>query len=137
MDITKKHDFPIPERPDAIVPREQASLAVEVLTAQLFQENLQILLDAARFADIPRGSREVPQSWIDQMGEERATAAFRVALYAQMSAKEAPVALKMATTVVLGVMKALEASTARKRPLSVGHAVEMPAPQFAEIEVDD
>lgn len=92
---------------------------VETVTDQLFQETTTILQSALAFADIEPGATEPPQEWIDRFGEDGALKRFRIAQYAQLTHKDAPIGLEIATKVAVGITKAKLDRSPGNRPLNV------------------
>lgn len=109
---------------------------------ELYEEAASILRDAMRFADVemavPEGETlQVPKEWGREMSPERAKKALRIAASAWMSAKDAPVALKLAAQTVTGVIKARATEKQGPRQLNVTFVKMVGAPQqFPELEVD-
>ena len=114
---------------------KRAMQVIREATANILEENLLTLQAAAKWADFDPGS-PVPEEWIEQLGEERATKVWRVACAAQLPSKDAPIGLKMAATVVQGIMTTYERNSNYNRELAAG-VVDMPTESFPEQEVDD
>ena len=75
-------------------------------------------------ADITRD--EPPAAWVRDLGPARAAERFRLAKYALMSQKDAPVGLKIATAVHSSIVKARATEKGGTRVLNVA-LVQMPA----------
>lgn len=79
-----------------------------------------------------------PEAWVKELGRERAAERFRLAKYALMSAKDAPVGLKMALQVHSSIVKARATEKAGSRVMNV-QIVQMPnaVVDYPEIEVGE
>lgn len=101
---------------------------------QLLEENLQIVGDAAKFRKIDPGQDQLPVEWLLELGAEGARERMRVAQAAWLPVKDAPIALKMAQSVALGIIKARATEKAAPRTLNVAF-VQLPAPRqdFGEV----
>lgn len=77
---------------------------------------------------------EPPKEWIEAFGEKRAWIRFRAARAGQLNAKEAPVAIKVATQIMTGITKARSMEKAAPRSLNVAFVQMSPEllPQFPE-----
>lgn len=104
---------------------------------ELLAENLGIVRDAARFRELDPAKPEIPADWRDELGEKAAIERYRMATAAWLPAKDAPVGLKMAQSVALGIIKARSVEKAAPRTLNIAF-VQLPAPQvdFEEVEID-
>lgn len=80
----------------------------------VLEDSLVVISSALRFHEVlePDGSpmTEIPDEWVEKFGEKGARERFIIARSACMSAKEAPVGLKMAQQTAVGAMAALEKS---------------------------
>jgi len=76
------------------------------LEDRVLERNLVILDGAARFHEIDPEAEAPPPEWVRELGQERAMERFRLAKYALMPAGAAPMGMKMAAPVVVGIMKA-------------------------------
>lgn len=125
----------------APIERSAAELRIEKIRRiedELLSENMAIMRDVAKFREIEPGATAPPEIWLDEFGAEEAWRRFRVAQAGWMSAKEAPVAIAVAKSVTLGIIKARSAEKAGNRTLNVSF-IQMPAPtvQFKTLEIED
>lgn len=81
---------------------------LRALEDNILSRGLTCLDDVARWADIDPTASEPPPEWVEELGGDKVALArrLRVAKAAWMSAKEAPVAIKVAQSVVVGIAKA-------------------------------
>lgn len=98
---------------------ERKAKDLDSIETKLFEKSGEILEGALLFADIAPDAEEPPQEWFDRYGVEKATRMFRLAKYATMSAKEAPVAIKVAESIARGVMKARSMKESAPKTLAV------------------
>ena len=128
------------EEPDEVTLANDAKSTeldhVRQIDRRLEQGVDEILDGAMKFADIAIGEKECPQEWVDAYGEEEAHKMFRLAQMAQMSAKDAPVGLKLAKELKVGMMAARAKEKHRPQTLNVA-LVKMaaPVPEFPVVEV--
>jgi len=92
---------------------------VEQVVDQLFQESASIVASAMRFADIEGDEDDPPEQWIEQLGEKEAKKALRIAKFAQIPSKNAPIALEMAQKVLTGLIRAKMDRPAEGRPINI------------------
>lgn len=115
----------------------ESAMVVQDAAERVFMNNIDVLVGAACFADFDP-DKGPSKEWMDQWGsEERAQKMLRLARYSMMNPKEAPVGLKMASTVVLGVLKFREKHSNQGSGFGAGNAIEMPVQTFPTQEVDD
>lgn len=111
---------------DMVAP-EDAQEALRAIEDELLKKSLGIVESALDFVELdPENNDEVPQEWIDELGEAEAVKRHRVARAGWLNAKEAPVAMKLAKDTAMGIVKARATDKLASRPLSV--QVLMPAP---------
>jgi hypothetical protein len=127
-------DHPIEATEDEPVDRLKAA------EDDVYQRNLRIVNDAARFAEIPYDAEatedEVPQEWVDELGLQGALVRMRTAIGAQRGAKTAPFGLGMAVKVVTGLAKARAVErTSESARLNIQVVVMPQAPQYPVLEV--
>lgn len=106
----------------------QAMARFREVEDDIFQESIEILHGALGFAAIDPEVDAPPQSWIDRLGYAKAMERYRLAKYALMSQKEAPVGLKMAQNVHASITKARASGNKLPARLNV-MLVQMPAAQ--------
>lgn len=117
--------------------REYVKTRLEILEEEVLHDSLVLIGSAMRFAEIPEGGA-VPEKWIEEYGEEEAKIRAKIAGFACMSNKDAPVALKMAVTAMLGIQKARSLrDTGGTKTLNLQIVqITAPLPQFAEKEIE-
>lgn len=95
--------------------KDAANLLLRGIEDDLLRTSLTTVRDALMFQDIPEDCPAPPAEWVAELGEAGAEKRLRLALAAWRNAKEAPVGLKMAKEVAMGIIKArsTEASAAR------------------------
>lgn len=93
------------------------------LQDEIFEANLAITQDATRFRDIDPGDERPPQAWINELGEADAWKRFRVARSAWLGAKDAPVALSMAKSIVSAMSKSAAMRAGGGRVLNIECAI--------------
>lgn len=112
---------------------------------ELLAESLGVIRDAMRFRDIdlekfPEREND-PAFWTmeDELGPEDAKRAYRVAKYALATAADAPIGLKLATNIAVGIMKANAAEKSTAPVLNVGKVIinQAAIPVFEEREVEN
>lgn len=112
---------------------------------ELLAESLGVIRDSMRFRDIdlenfPERDKD-PAFWSmqDELGPEDAKRAYRVAKYALATAADAPIGLKLATNIAVGIMKANAAEKGAAPVLNVGKVIinQAAIPVFEEREVKD
>jgi hypothetical protein len=126
--------------PTAIVATPKAQTVderIDALVNGVFEENLSIVADVARFRDIDPGATEPPAEWVAELGKEGAWKRFRVARSAWLGLKDAPAALSIAKSIAssLALARAKKGS-GQDRSLKIEFAV-FPAPQYARLEVTE
>lgn len=93
------------------------------LQDEIFEANLSITHDATRFREIGPADEQPPQAWVDELGEQAAWHRFRVARSAWMGAKDAPIALSMAKSIVSAMSKSAALRQSGGRVLNVEMAI--------------
>ncbi len=110
---------------------------------ELLAESLGVIRDSMRFRDIdPELKRDDdPAFWgmQDELGPDDAKRAYRVAQYALATAADAPIGLKLATNIAVGIMKANAAEKGAAPTLNVSRVIINNAaiPVFEEREVKE
>lgn len=111
------------------------------LRDELYQESMGVLRDAMRFRDVDPALKELDPA-IDAMEEELGQAegqrAYRVALLANLPSADAPIGLKLAANVAIGIMKANATEKGGNHVLNVAKVIlsSSSLPQFEEREVE-
>lgn len=128
------------ERPAQAIAKTQAR-RLRSLEDDLLLEATETIQGAGHFYKISEEdikSDTPPAAWVNELGEERARERFRLAKYALMSAKDAPVGLKMALQVHSSIVKARATEKAGSRVMNV-QLVRMPEAivEYPELEVGE
>jgi len=122
--------------PRAGVLAKRNELALGAISEQIFAKHLDIVDAVADFAEVDSTMRGPSDEWIEMYGLEGAKKRFRVAQAAWMSAADAPVALKIAPSVVNSMIKA-KATEKGAKPQMLVALVHMPAPTIARAVEDE
>lgn len=104
---------------------------------ELFNKSSEILSGALSFADIDPENPAPPSEWLEKYGPDEAGRRFRLAKYALMSAKEAPVGIKVAESLARGIMKSRALQKAAPQALSVAYLSQEIHHHYAEKDVED
>lgn len=110
---------------------------------RLFADSMQVIGDTLRARDVDvtlqRDLDPAFERMVDDLGEEEAQKAYRVAVAGWNTAADAPVFVKVATNIAVGIMKANAAEKGGPKVLNVGKVMVVAdsIPQFEEREVDD
>jgi hypothetical protein len=86
---------------------------------KLFDRSAEILEGALRFTEVNPTDTEPPAEWINEFGYTKAKRMLQSATTAWMSAKNAPVGIKVAESIARGVMKARSLEKAAPKSLAV------------------
>lgn len=98
---------------------------------------LTIVQDALHFADLDMGDSKIPDAWVDEVGIDGAERRHRAATWSQLNAKEAPVGLKMAKEVLVGIVKARATEKAEPKRLNIAITkIDFQLPAFPSVAVD-
>ena len=117
-EVTPKRELePIVATPE-MTSIEQADAPVRELTDQILDEAMEVIQGVVRFADIPEGAEDVPVTWVNEYGAEKAEKMRRLAVYGQLNSKDAPVGIKNAIQTALGIMKVKAATGANHTSLN-------------------
>jgi len=130
-------------KPEASIERQRAARDRLVgLRDELFHESMSVLRDAMRFSEIdPSLQRDLDPAFErmeNAMGQEQAQRAYRVALLANMPSADAPIGLKLAANIAVGIMKANAQEKGGTHVLNVSKVVlnASALPEFEEREVE-
>lgn len=110
-------DAPLVKAPPVEMDRPTRWLAKK--QQEIFEQASKVTEDVLLFRDLDPTAKEPPPEWVRELGEKDAWKRFRVALSAWMSAKEAPVGIKVAKELVVGISKALGESAQAPRVLNL------------------
>lgn len=127
-----------------LLPADHGKLTPRVESAfrqmedEILTETSQIIRGAMNFHKIDPEAKEPPADWVEELGQEKADEQFRLARYALMSMKNAPVAFKMATAVHASIVKARSSEKGQHRTLRV-QLVQMPTAHvdYPKLEIGD
>lgn len=120
-----------------IMPRDEPTDGLRLVEDKVLGKSLEIVRDALCFVDIDMGSEEMPVEWIDEVGPEAARRRQRAAQWAQLNAKEAPVGLKLAKEVLIGIVKARAVERAEPKRLNIQVTkIDFQLPEFPRVAVD-
>ena len=92
------------------------------LEDEVFEEAAEVCRLAMRFADIPDNLDGPPEEWIAEFGQKEAERQFRYITAAQKNARESPTGIKVATTVLVGLLRS-RAEKQPPRPMNVQIAI--------------
>lgn len=103
---------------------------------EILKDATEKILGAGYFSKIDPEDTAPPQEWVDELGEKGAMERFRLAKYALMNQKEAPVGLKMAMNTHASIVKARASEKAGQRVFNMT-LVQMPdtAVKYPRLEV--
>jgi len=85
--------------------KDQKQVALKAIEDSVFEEAARVCQLAMRFGEIPYGTTEPPAQWVMDHGQEQAEIMLRYVTAAQMSQKDAPAGIKVATTVLTGLIR--------------------------------
>lgn len=105
-------------KPEAIEQTENSKW-LRKAQKKLLDKSTRVIEDALLFRDIDPSQPSPPDEWVSKLGQVEAERRFRVAKAAWMSAKEAPVAFKIAKDVFVGISKALSADAGAPKVLNM------------------
>lgn len=107
---------------------------------EMLEECLEVVHSVAEFAEVdPDSLEEVPADLIASVGLKAAEKIHRLRKYGLMSAKEAPVGIKIAAQMATGIMRARATEKGGNKSLNINvvqFAVPVPD-QYEEVEVDN
>lgn len=104
---------------------------------EIADETVRVNKDVLHFADIDPEQLDPPPEWIRELGHEGAHRRLRTAKYALMSAKDAPVALKIAAQLGGNIIKAKASERNVENTLNIIKVhLTAPTPVYPELEVE-
>lgn len=108
------------------------------LEDDLLEHSLEVVGGTCSFAELdPEKFEEIPQHWIDELGEEAANRKHRLARAGWLPAKEAPVAITTATKIVTGIVRARATEKAGPKSLNMNIVqLSAPLPEFDVVDVE-
>lgn len=123
--------------------KNQKELAQERLSSiedELFERSMQIVAGALSAPGLdPANPMEIPQEWIEELGEPEARKRHRAAIDATMNSREAPVYLKTAENMAGVIIRARATEKAAPKHLNI-QAVVIPVAEttvFEEMVVEE
>ena len=121
---------------------DEAKLARERLRSienDIFRKALEVVDGAISFNELdPENPLEIPQEWIDELGDERAFRKHNAATAALRSAKEAPMGLKIAENMASNIIRARASEKQTQVNIGIEKVLIMEAPmqEFPEVVVE-
>lgn len=104
----------------ALTGREAQLDRIRELEDRMLAQSLELMDDVINFADIdPATDVAPPQSWIDELGADRAWKRFRHMQAAWMNSKQAPVAVGITASFAAKVIKARSVEKQAPRPIGI------------------
>ena len=106
---------------------------------ELLDDSAEILKGIHKFHEVDADTKEPPRAWVEELGIEGALKRLRVARAAWMGAKDAPVALKLASATATAVLKAKSTRDHKEAPrfnVAVVQLTAGPMPSFPELDVE-
>lgn len=85
--------------------KDRAAKRIAGLEDRLLEQSMRVVTEAMQFADVAFGEKTPPEEWVETMGSELAERKLRYVLSGQMSGKDAPVGVKVAQAVAIGILK--------------------------------
>lgn len=121
---------------------EQVSEELRGMEDRMLKASLSVVGGAIDFTHLDPSDPKMPEGWVEELGFEEATLRHRAALAGLMSAKEAPVGIKLAAQMVTGIVKARSSENAGMRDLNIGTVVFMgktegTPEEYVELEVEE
>jgi len=131
----------VPAPPKHISRKERVEERLAELEASIYEDSLQTVDDILKFADVePEQLKEgerPPEVWVEKLGLEGAKRRLRVAKYALLPKKDAPVGISVACNLVAAISNARAKTQQGPKTLNVQFVqISAPLPVFPEIEVE-
>ena len=112
---------------------------------ELYGESMEVIQGVLQFAEVdfhadPNGDGPPPREWVDRWGLKKARKLYKLAVIGNMPKSEAPLAVDIAKSVAMGILKARSKDAEGLKRLNIDEVhVHMPAPAqlYAEKEVHD
>jgi len=127
-------DAPAPKRRVKRVPHEE----LLALQDELWEESMVVARDTLRFREIDPSDPNPPKSWIEEYGHDEAVRMFRVAQAAWLDNSKAPMGLRHAGLVAMGIAKARAVEKSAPKTLNVAvymGEIDAPHPPMPELDV--
>lgn len=135
---------PTPAKSDATIESHRKQLEVLAgLKNEVFEQSMGVLRDHLKFRDIDPYEKmedsKVFQALVEEHGQEEATKMYRLAEAGWRTAANAPVGIKNAMNIAIGIMKANATEKGGTRVLNVGKVFidNSLVPQFEERTIED
>lgn len=134
MDWLNLDEAPIVEAPASPMAKPSRLRDIE---EEVHEEAATVVHDAMAFCKIGPEDKEPPYEWVKALGMERAWERFKTAQYALLTAKEAPIGLRIAKDIMLGLARVRAREKVGPKTLNMV-VVQMSGtlPKFEEVEVD-
>lgn len=113
----------IPGRETGLKAKDRAAKRIAGLEDRLLEQSMDVVANAMEFADVSYGQEKPPEAWVRQLGEEGAKRKLRYVLAGQMSSKDAPIGVRVAQAVAVGILKSRAQRT--QQPTLNLHFVEL------------
>lgn len=125
----------------SIAREERKDRSLRAMEDKLLDESLSVVGDALKFAHLSEDAEGPPAEWVDEVGVEAAERRFRVAKAAQLPAAKAPMGIRLAANLAVGIIKARATEKTGDKTMNIA-VVQMPAPteypkQIVEGESDE
>lgn len=115
------------DRLPAAMPAQEG---LKLMRDRMLMSSLEVMEAATAFVEVTPDDTEPPEDWVRKYGLEGARRRLRVAQYAHLPAKFAPVGLTLAPKIALGIMNIDAKLKAPPRALNL--TIQMPAPVMRE-----
>lgn len=127
-------DAPLATVPAATIVKPSRLRDIE---EEIHEEAATVIQDALAFAEINPEDKEPPHEWVKALGQEKAWRRFKTAQYALLTPKEAPIGVRIAKDIVLGLARVRAHEKLGPKTLNMV-VVQMTGtlPKFDEVEVD-
>ena len=99
---------------------------------------MQVVNGAVNFADLdPDNPEQIPEKWLEKWGEDECKKMLRIVRASWLPGSSAPVALKIAQSTLVGIMKAKAAEKGTRTQLNIQMIAMTSAPSFPKMEVEE
>lgn len=98
---------------------ERRERSIRSLESDLLEKSLTVAMDSMRAFEISPDQEEPPEAWVKELGVKGAVERLRTAKMSLLSKKEAPVAIDVAKTVAMGIIRARSVEKTGPKVLNV------------------
>lgn len=98
-------DAPLAEVVTQAEVEKAAESKIDAVKNRLLEQAAEIVSGALSWPELEKGQEGPPQEWVERLGPKKAMAAYRCALAGTMPSSDAPVAVKMASQILIGILK--------------------------------